>query len=87
MMNTDAGRLETTDFPGLARLGPAPRPAPAPMAVEGTYAEIMAETERRLLASALQACGGKVVDAARRLGIGRATFYKRMAALKRESRK
>ena len=87
MMNTDSGRLEATDFPGLARLGPAPRPVPLPLTTEGTYAEIMAETERRVLSSALEACGGKAVDAARRLGIGRATFYKRMAALKSVSPK
>jgi transcriptional regulator of acetoin/glycerol metabolism len=47
----------------------------------------MAEAERQILDSALRACGGKAVEAARRLGIGRATFYKRMAALKRTSPK
>jgi DNA-binding NtrC family response regulator len=42
----------------------------------------MAEAERRILKAALAACHGKVVEAARSLGIGRATFYKRMAALR-----
>ena len=45
----------------------------------------MAEAERRILESALNACHGKVVEAARRLGIGRATVYKRMSALQRPS--
>jgi transcriptional regulator of acetoin/glycerol metabolism len=45
----------------------------------------MGEAERRILEAALTACNGKVVDAARRLGIGRATFYKRMTALQRPS--
>ena len=81
MMNTDEARLEVADFPGLVKLGPSPLSVP-PLPPGTTYAEIMAETERRVLASALEACGGKVTEAARRLGIGRATFYKRMTALK-----
>ena len=81
MMNTDRGRLEAIDFPGLAKLALAPRPVPDALPAGGTYAEMMAETERRILVTTLEACGGKVVEAARRLGMGRATFYKRMAAL------
>jgi transcriptional regulator of acetoin/glycerol metabolism len=45
----------------------------------------MAEAERQILESALTAAHGTVVEAARRLGIGRATFYKRMSALQRPS--
>jgi transcriptional regulator with PAS, ATPase and Fis domain len=82
-MNTDEGRLEAGDFQGLVRHG-APAAAGAPSAGT-TYAEIMADAERRALDAALRACGGKVTEAARRLGIGRATFYKRMAALNRPS--
>jgi transcriptional regulator of acetoin/glycerol metabolism len=37
----------------------------------------VAEAERRILESALKACNGNVVEAARRLGIGRATFYRK----------
>ena len=37
--------------------------------------------ERRILQAALAAARGRVADAARRLGIGRATIYKRMRAL------
>jgi transcriptional regulator of acetoin/glycerol metabolism len=47
----------------------------------------MAEAEQRILNSALKACNGKVSDAARQLGIGRATFYKRLIALRGESPK
>ena len=45
----------------------------------------MAEAERQILDSALKACKGKVAEAARRLGIGRATFYKRMIAVHGQS--
>ena len=47
----------------------------------------MAQAERQILEAALAAAGGKVAEAARRLGIGRATFYKRMIALQRLSPK
>jgi len=77
VMNTDERRLEASEFQGLVKA--------APVAVSfqagSTYAEAMAEAERRVLDSALKACGGKVAEAARRLGIGRATFYKRMIAV------
>jgi len=81
VMNTDEHLLEASDFHGLLKHGPHPPPrqAPAPAA---TYAEAMAQAEWLVLDSALKACQGKVVDAARRLGIGRATFYKRRTALK-----
>jgi DNA-binding NtrC family response regulator len=45
------------------------------------YADALAAWERRFLTDALAACGGKVVEAAARLGIGRATLYKKLAAL------
>ncbi|MGA2081759.1 MAG: sigma 54-interacting transcriptional regulator [Holophaga sp.] len=81
LMNSDEDRLEPADFPNLLKHAdgrePA-RPAPAP----GTsYAETMADAERRILQAALAAARGRVADAARRLGIGRATIYKRMRAL------
>jgi transcriptional regulator of acetoin/glycerol metabolism len=47
----------------------------------------MAEAERGILEAALASAGGKVVEAARHLGIGRATFYKRMSALQQLSPK
>jgi len=39
------------------------------------------QTERRAFDAALEACNGNVAQAARRLGIGRTTFYRRMGAL------
>jgi transcriptional regulator with PAS, ATPase and Fis domain len=86
-MNTDEPRLEVADFRGLVKLSARPAVSLALPPVGSSYVETMAEAERQILDSALRACGGKVVEAARRLGIGRATFYKRMAALKRTSPK
>ncbi|NTV73678.1 MAG: AAA family ATPase, partial [Holophaga sp.] len=79
VMNTDEHLLEASDFHGLLKHGPH---APARQPQAATYAEAMAQAEWLVLDSALKACHGKVVDAARRLGIGRATFYKRRTALK-----
>jgi len=46
-----------------------------------SYAEALADFERRLITKTIAACDGRVVDAAKRLAIGRATLYKKMAAL------
>jgi transcriptional regulator with PAS, ATPase and Fis domain len=85
VMNTDEHRLEIADFHGLAK-APARPGLPAP-AEGASYVATMAQAERQILEAALSACNGKVVEAARRLGIGRATFYKRMTALQRLSLK
>jgi DNA-binding NtrC family response regulator len=87
VMNTDEHRLEVGDFHGLDKqpLRPGPSLPEAPNGV--SYAESMARAERQILEAALAAAGGKVAEAARRLGIGRATFYKRMIALGRLSPK
>jgi transcriptional regulator with PAS, ATPase and Fis domain len=75
MMNTDAHTLQVADFKELEVL---PRGAEADILPQGcTFAEAVAEAERRILESALKACNGNVVEAARRLGIGRATFYRK----------
>jgi transcriptional regulator with PAS, ATPase and Fis domain len=75
MMNTDAHILQVADFKELEVL---PRRAEADILPQGcTFAEAVAEAERRILESALKACNGNVVEAARRLGIGRATFYRK----------
>ena len=82
-LNTDDRRLEAADFHGLVKQGPeAAGPAFHP---GSSYAEAMAEAERQILDSALKACKGKVAEAARQLGIGRATFYKRMIAVHGQS--
>jgi transcriptional regulator with PAS, ATPase and Fis domain len=85
MMNSDEHRLEISDFkellPELQEQGTA-----RPILPSGcTFSEALAEAGRQILESALQACNGNVPEAARRLGIGRATFYRRMAAFQVEA--
>jgi transcriptional regulator with PAS, ATPase and Fis domain len=46
-----------------------------------SYADAMNDFERRFLSDALRATNGRVADAAERIGIGRATLYKKIAAL------
>ncbi|CAL8477386.1 sigma 54-interacting transcriptional regulator [Caballeronia sp. EK] len=46
-----------------------------------SYADAMTDFERRFLSDALRASGGRVADAAEKIGIGRATLYKKIAAL------
>jgi transcriptional regulator of acetoin/glycerol metabolism len=41
----------------------------------------MAAFEKQFLADALRASGGRVAEAAQRIGIGRATLYKKIAGL------
>ena len=61
-------------------------PASPDIAVTGgpaqTYAEAMAQFEAAFLNQALDACGGRVAEAAARIGISRAAFYKKLAALR-----
>jgi len=85
VMNTDEVRLEVAEFKGLVKAPVDPPPGGPRTLPETTYTQAMAVAERQILQSALSASQGKVVDAARRLGIGRATFYKRMNALQRLS--
>jgi transcriptional regulator with PAS, ATPase and Fis domain len=85
VMNTDEVRLEVAEFKGLVKASGEGPPAGPRFLPDTTYTQAMAVAERQILQSALSAAQGKVVDAARRLGIGRATFYKRMNALQRLS--
>jgi transcriptional regulator of acetoin/glycerol metabolism len=80
MMNTDAHTLDVADFAELVVLPHEPEADMVFLPPGSTMAEAMAEAEHRILGSALKACHGKVAEAARRLGIGRATFYRRMTA-------
>ncbi|MFW3894646.1 sigma-54 interaction domain-containing protein [Pseudomonas bharatica] len=75
----DRARLEVEDIRGA--LGTL-----MPRAVEETtpvpgYREACAAFERQLLRDALQRCAGNVPEAARQLGLGRSTLYKKLVAL------
>jgi transcriptional regulator with PAS, ATPase and Fis domain len=85
VMNTDEVRLEVAEFSGLVKVAEGGSPRGLQPMPDTTYTMAMAEAERQILESALNAAHGKVVEAARRLGIGRATFYKRMSALHKSS--
>ena len=52
----------------------------------GTYEEALVSFERNLISQTLRQTGGKVSLAAQRLGLGRATLYKKIAALGLASR-
>ncbi|HEX5803284.1 MAG TPA: sigma 54-interacting transcriptional regulator [Azospira sp.] len=90
-MLADGPRLTEADIRGIVVPPPATG-APAQTASAGepppatTYDEAFVAFERELIVRSLQACGGKVTEAARRLGLGRATLYKKMAALGIQSR-
>jgi DNA-binding NtrC family response regulator len=43
------------------------------------WADAMAAFERRFIDEALRACQGRVTEAAARIGMGRATLYKKIA--------
>ena len=47
----------------------------------GRYDEARVEFERRMIRDTLARTGGKVPEAAKLLGIGRATLYKKLSAL------
>jgi DNA-binding NtrC family response regulator len=63
--------LEAADLPPELHAGPS-GPATAPAA------DSLEEVERRAIRDALASCGGNLSEAARRLGIGRSTLYRKM---------
>jgi transcriptional regulator with PAS, ATPase and Fis domain len=68
-------------FIGSARAEPSgERPADIEEPVT-SYADAIAGFEKTFLADALRASGGRVTEAAKRIGIGRATLYKKILAL------
>ncbi|MCL4759451.1 MAG: sigma 54-interacting transcriptional regulator [Rhodocyclaceae bacterium] len=77
-MLSDDGRLTCEDF---ATLVTPTAPAPSHPAALPSWDEATARFERQLILDALQACGGRVTEAARCLQIGRATLYKKIATL------
>jgi DNA-binding NtrC family response regulator len=81
-------------FLGPAQGGQRPGPSAADQAVSaqppvatpssGTepalWSDAMAGFEKRFLSDALRANGGRVIDTANQIGMGRATLYKKIAA-------
>ncbi|MFN3984095.1 MAG: sigma-54 interaction domain-containing protein [Rhodocyclaceae bacterium] len=78
-MLTDNPRLTERDFAQI--LTPSPVEAARPATTLRSWDDAMTDFERRLISEALAHCGGRVTEAARQLRIGRATLYKKMAAL------
>lgn len=77
-------RPETAEPPALP-LPSLPAGASSPQDPQDTpltYAQALAQFEAAFLSQALDACGGRVADAAARVGISRAAFYKKLAALR-----
>ncbi|MNR38959.1 DNA-binding transcriptional regulator DhaR [compost metagenome] len=81
---SDDLRLTTADIrAAIGTFTPVEREAPLtiePLAHE-TFSAARERFDRQLIEATLAQCGGKVVDAAARLGLGRSTLYKKMAAL------
>ncbi|MBV7492113.1 sigma-54-dependent Fis family transcriptional regulator [Pseudomonas sp. PDM30] len=81
---SDDLRLTVADIRGaIGTFIPVERVAPLtiePLAHE-TFSVARERFDRQLIETTLAQCGGKVPDAAARLGLGRSTLYKKMAAL------
>ncbi|KJZ49275.1 MULTISPECIES: sigma-54-dependent Fis family transcriptional regulator [Pseudomonas] len=81
---SDDLRLTTADIrAAIGTFTPVERVAPLtiePLAHE-TFSAARERFDRQLIETTLAQCGGKVVDAATRLGLGRSTLYKKMVAL------
>jgi DNA-binding NtrC family response regulator len=89
MLASDGGELTLAHLPpDLRERRALAGPGAADGARGGDPDEIvpMRELERRAIARALRATGGSVEKAARLLGIGRATLYRRLAAYDSERR-
>jgi DNA-binding NtrC family response regulator len=69
-----------------ARLQPVIRSAGAATTAGGGLRDTLERVERETIQLALEASGGDVVATARRLGVGRSTLYRRMAALGLDAR-
>jgi DNA-binding NtrC family response regulator len=77
MLNAADIRAAIGSFTPMERAAPLPL---EPIAHE-TFSEARERFDRQLIESALAQCDGKVIEAAARLGLGRSTLYKKMAAL------
>ncbi len=78
VMLTDHARLTEADLAGIVSPAIPETLAPKPLR---TWDAAVTDFERHLISETLAACGGRVIEAARRLQIGRATLYKKMTTL------
>jgi DNA-binding NtrC family response regulator len=77
-MLTDDVRLALDDFVSILRIPLREAESSEPVR---RYDDALAEFERRVIREALQSTGGKVPEAAKLLGLGRATLYKKLVSL------
>jgi transcriptional regulator of acetoin/glycerol metabolism len=70
-----AGTADPTN-PDDTPAPPAAEPAPAP----ASTAQTLQDADRHLVQRTLQACGGNVSQAARRLGVSRGLVYRHLKA-------
>ncbi|WP_144112929.1 sigma-54 interaction domain-containing protein [Paraburkholderia sp. BCC1886] len=78
MGSTRAGNRPAAP-PALGEAAPGKNAAPEAFAA-ASWSDAMAAFEKRFLTDALRASGGRVSEAATRIGMGRATLYKKIAA-------
>ncbi|WCM49045.1 sigma 54-interacting transcriptional regulator [Pseudomonas sp. WJP1] len=81
---SDDLRLTVADIrAAIGTFTPIERVAPLPAEVveHETFSAARERFDRQLIEAALAQCGGKVIEAAARLGLGRSTLYKKMVAL------
>ncbi|WP_248916360.1 sigma-54 interaction domain-containing protein [Pseudomonas moorei] len=81
---SDDLRLTVADIrAAIGTFTPAQRMALAPVepVEHETFSAARARFDRQLIETTLAQCGGKVIEAAARLGLGRSTLYKKMLAL------
>ncbi|MGH8594599.1 MAG: sigma-54 interaction domain-containing protein [Gammaproteobacteria bacterium] len=83
VMLTDNVRLSADDFATVLPMATKRRDSGG--APVHTFAESLAEFERSAIRSALDATGGRVTEAAKVLGLSRATLYKKIRALQMNS--
>jgi len=78
LLTADGHGLSVAD---LDRILAQPAADAEPRSGPATLAQTLAEAERNAIGAALQGCGGNKAQAAKRLGISRATLYEKLASL------
>ncbi|HEX5392543.1 MAG TPA: sigma 54-interacting transcriptional regulator [Rhodocyclaceae bacterium] len=80
-MLSEQHRLDSADFDGILPAAVLPVGKSDPAGAVRPYAAAFEDFERRLLTDAMAAAKGKVDEAARMLGLGCATLYRKLGAL------